>query len=149
MRSRCGCRLRAASKRLPSNGCRTVWPPRWTCTASARLRERRDARLDQRKWEVHRLQLKKAALRRLIAGEEGPRLNVRKNEVTLAAAQALLAAQWREELHGATDGGLGRIMSMTGVGSVEELVESFIHWGEKAGPFQAMLDALRARVGEL
>ena len=111
-------------------------------------RERRDNRLNQRKREVHRLQLKDAALRRLIAEEEA--LNAKKNAVNLAAAQAALTAQRQKEaFHGALNEGFGRIMSVTGVRTVEELAESFIHREEKTGRFQAMLDAMKTRIDEL
>ena len=111
-------------------------------------RERRDIRLNQRKREVHRLQLKDAALRRLIAEEE--ELNAKKNAVNLAAAQSALAEQRQKEaFRGALDEGFGRIMSVTGVRTVEELAESFIHREEKTGRFQAMLDAMKTRIDEL
>ena len=111
-------------------------------------RERREARLDERKRIVHKLQLKQEALKRLLAEEE--EVNRLKNAKNLEAGNdAMAQARAKERFRQRIEEGFQKVMSVTGIQTVEELEEGFVNREKRTSQLEQMLEGNKNRINEL
>lgn len=111
-------------------------------------RERREARLQERKRLVHKLQLKEEALKRLMAEEE--EVNRVKNARNLEAGNdALVQARAKEHFRQRIEEGFQKVMSITGIQTVEELEDGFVNRERKTSALEQLLEGNKNRINGL
>lgn len=111
-------------------------------------RERREHRLGERRRLVHKMQLKEEALRRMMAEEE--EVSRQRNLSSLAAGnEAVMAARAKERFRATLESGFHKIMSITGIQTVQELEESFFKREEKKREFEELLEGNKDRIDGL
>mmetsp|Transcript_47860 Transcript_47860/g.109119 ORF Transcript_47860/g.109119 Transcript_47860/m.109119 type:complete len:735 (+) Transcript_47860:54-2258(+) len=87
--------------------------------------ERREARMNERRREVQRIQLKDEAMKRLLSEEE--EVNRQRSLSSLAAGnEAALAARKHELFQAALEAGFNKVMSITGLENIEQLEAAFV-----------------------
>jgi len=115
--------------------------------------ERRETRMNERRREVQRIQLKDEAMRRVLAEEE--EANRQRSLHSLAAGnEAAQEARRLEQFRAALEAGFNKVMSITGLESIEALESAFVFdekgvRHERTEEFAAVLEHNKNRINEL
>jgi len=111
-------------------------------------RNRRDGRLQERKRQVGKMQAREEAMRRLQAEDEELQRQRRLADEA-ANAQTMKDARARDRRLAHLEEGFQKMMSLSGIQSVEELQESFLTRREREANFEKLLEENKDKINDL
>ena len=111
-------------------------------------RNRRDSRLNERNRQVEKMKAREEAMRRLQAEDEELQRQRRLADEA-ANAETMKAARARDRFLAHLEEGFQKMMSISGIQSVEELQESFLTRRQREGKFEKLLEENKDKINDL